>query len=130
MIGMDSSAIIDLFKENENLKKVLAGLGDKIALNQISYLELMFGIDEKNQKNKIEEEFYDSLFNSFLNLKLSNVSCKKASKIMRELSDKGEIIEAFDCVIAGIYLTNGVKRIITRNVKHFSRIKDFEVISY
>ena len=46
------------------------------------------------------------------------------------LKSKGETIEDFDCAIAAILLSNGVNKIITRNKKHFERIKGLTVLKY
>lgn len=40
------------------------------------------------------------------------------------------MIGRFDSMIAGILLANGVDKIITKNVKHFEKIKGLRVISY
>lgn len=130
MIGLDSTAIIDLFKKNESIGSLLSSLDEEIAFTQVNYLELMFGLDFNNSKHKIEESYYDKLFNDFTNFDLDILASKKAAEIDKELRKKGAIIDPFDCVIAGIFLQNGVKKIITRNVKHFSRIKEIEVITY
>lgn len=130
MIGLDSCSVIDLFRGNESLKKVIENIDDNLVLNNMCFLELMFGIDFDSQKGKKEESFYDSLFSSLDSFELDNSSCKKASQIMQELMSKGEAIEQFDCVIAAIYLNNEVNSIITRNEKHFSKVKGLKVISY
>ena len=130
MIGVDTTALIDLFKNEESLIAILEELDEKIFLNNIAYLELMFGLDFDNPKHKREEEYYNNLFNSFPVLPLDSASCKKASMILSELKKKGRIIEMFDCVIAGIYLSKGVNKIITRNKKHFDNMSGIEVLSY
>ena len=130
MIGMDSSAIIDLFRNDSFLVKILEDMDEEIVLNQMSFYELMIGLDFDNLIHKKEENFYDELFEDYKNLSLDKNSSKKASKISFELKKDGKIIGDFDCIIAGIYLTNGVNKIITRNVKHFERIKGLKVISY
>ncbi len=130
MIGLDTSAMIDLFKKDTALIKFLEKTDDKIALNQITYLEIMLGLNLEGESHKSEEEYYDSLFNSYLVFPLNNLSCKKASKIFLQLKKIGKIIEEFDCAIAGIFLTNGVNKILTRNKKHFENIKELEIIEY
>ena len=130
MIGLDTSAVIDLFKNNLSLIKVLEKTDDKVALNQMSYLELMFGLNFESISHKSEEEYYDSLFNTYLVLQLDNASCKKTAKIFLQLKKIGETIEQSDCAIAAIFLTNGVDKILTRNAKHFEKIKGIQVISY
>jgi tRNA(fMet)-specific endonuclease VapC len=42
--------------------------------------------------------------------------------------DKGKIIELNDSIIAASSLSLGIKRIITRNIEHFHRIKGVEAI--
>lgn len=130
MIGLDTTAIIDLFKKDTALIKFLEETDDKIALNQITYLEIMLGLNLKGGSHKSEEEYFDNLFNSCLVFPLNNLSCKKASKIFLELKNMGKIIEEFDCTIAGIYLSNNVRKILTRNKKHFENIKELQVLSY
>ncbi len=130
MIGLDTSVIIDLFKKNPSLIKLLEEIDDKAALNQVSYLELMFGLDFESESHNSEEEYYDSLFNNFLVLQLNNSSCKKAARILLELKKMGKIIEQSDCAIAGIYLANGIDKILTKNKKHFENIKGLKVLSY
>ena len=130
MIALDTSAIIDLFKGSSNLRAQLEKTKEPFVVTILSYLELMFGIDYKNKMSKIEERYYDDFFNSFMVLNLTQEACKKAAQIHRELEAKGITIEQFDCTIAAIILTNGVKEIITGNKKHFEAIKELNVISY
>ena len=130
MIGMDSSAIIDLFRNNISLIELLESIKEEIVLNQISFYELMIGLDFNNLVYKKEETFYDGLFDNYKNFSLDRNASKKASKISFELQKEGKIIGDFDCMIGGIYLVNGVDKIITRNVKHFEKIKGMKVISY
>lgn len=129
MIGLDSSAVIDFFKGDASLKKLLESINDEIVVNRINYLEVMFGLNFEDGSDK-EEDFYDNLFSSLFCFDLTFTACKKAGRIFLELKKKGALIEPLDCAIAGIYLSNSVRKIITRNVKHFERIKEMEVITY
>ena len=81
MIGMDSSAIIDLFRNDSFLVKILEDMDEEIVLNQMSFYELMIGLDFDNLIHKKEENFYDELFEDYKNLSLDKNSSKKASKI-------------------------------------------------
>ncbi|MFX1256647.1 MAG: type II toxin-antitoxin system VapC family toxin [Promethearchaeota archaeon] len=55
---------------------------------------------------------------------------EKAAEIYDKLASKGEIIDDNDILIAGIMVINGIKKIITKNVKHFERIEGIEIIEY
>ncbi len=130
MIGLDTSAIIDIFRGDEAIKKALENIEEPLAVTQLSYLELMFGLDPKNEKHKVEESFYDEFFKSLLKLNLTNQSCKKASEIFWRLKKEGKTIEQFDCVIAGIFLANGINSLLSKNTKHFDNISGLKVIEY
>lgn len=130
MLGLDSSAIIDFADGDLSLKKLLESNKEPLVVNQISYLEIMFGIDLSNEDYKGEEDFYDHFFKNALDLNLDIAASKKASEVYWDLKKKGVTIDNFDCAIVGIYLANGINKIITRNVKHFENIKGLKVISY
>jgi predicted nucleic acid-binding protein len=130
MIGLDTSAIIDLFNEDESLISLLAGINDKFCLNRINYFEIMMGINRIKGDHLEEESAYEKLFSSFPMLELDFLSCKKASDIHWDLKKIGITIDLLDYAIAGIFVTNGVDKIITRNVKHFDKIKGLKVLSY
>lgn len=130
MIGLDTSAIIDLFKGDEKLKKYFEKNKEPITVTMMSYLELYFGLDPKNSEHETEEKYYDDFFKTAQNLNLTKNSCKEASKIFWELKKRGGEIEQFDCVIAALFITNGINKILTRNVKHFENIRQLKAISY
>jgi len=130
MIGLDTTAIIDFFKGDGSLKRVLDDLDEGLVLNRISYLEVMFGIKSSKETHKREEDFYDEFFRSLLVLELDDKSSKESSRILEKLEDRGKIIGLFDCTIAGIFLSNGVNKILTRNEKHFENIPGLKVVSY
>ena len=130
MIGLDTSAIIDLFKGEEAVKNVLVSSKEALSLTFISYLELYFGLDSSNNRHREEGKYYDEFFSSLPAFELSIESCQKASHIYWNLKKQGKTIDQFDCVIASIFLANGVTKILTRNRKHFEHINGLSVISY
>jgi len=130
MIGLDTTAIIDIFKGDGNIKKFLENNKEPLAATIMSYLELHFGLDLQNSKHIVEEKYYDEFFKNLYSVDLTKDSCKEASKIYWKLKEEGKIIEQFDCTIAALLLTNGIKKILTRNTEHFQRIKELKTISY
>tara|TARA_Y100000310_G_C20358554_1_gene657846 strand:+ start:304 stop:699 length:396 start_codon:yes stop_codon:yes gene_type:complete len=130
MIGLDTSAIIDIFKGNQNIKNILEQNKEPLVATIMSYLELFFGLNPDNPQHTTEGKYYDEFFKNILNLDLNNDSCREASKIFWNLKNQGKEIDQFDCVIAAILITNGIKKIITRNPKHFEKINQLSVISY
>lgn len=130
MIGIDTSAIIDLFKSEKPLINLLKDIDNKLVSTIINYQEIMFGLDLSNIKHEIEKDYYESLFEDIKLVFLTKQASQRASEILGNLKKKGKMIDDFDCMIAGILLSNGVDKIITKNAKHFENIKGLKVISY
>ena len=130
MIGLDTTAIIDIFRGDAGIQDFLRKNREPISSTMLNYLELYFGIDNGSKNSKKEGDYYDEFFESIITFELKKDSCKKASEIMSYLKNRGTPIEGFDCAIAAIFLTNGVKKILTRNIKHFEKINGIEVLSY
>ena len=130
MIGIDTTALIDLYKEDDNLIKLLSSLTEPICTTVINSLEINFGLNPKRKDYEIEKEFYLRLINNLIVLDFNKECIDESSSIFFELSSKGILIGKFDCMIAGTLLSNGVDTVITKNKKHFERIKRLKVLSY
>lgn len=130
MIGLDTSAIIDIFKGNPEVKRFLDSNTEPLAATIMSYLELFFGIDAEKQTHRKEADYYREFFSTAYNFELTKEACEKAAAIHQGLKKKGKPIEHFDCAIAAILLTNGITKILTRNAKHFENISQLTAVSY
>ena len=130
MIGLDTSAIIDIFKGDKDIKEFLDSNTEPLAATIVSYLELFFGLNPKDPKHGKESEYYKEFFKSLYNIDLTKDSCELASEIFWSLKKEGKTIEQFDCVIAALLISNGINKILTRDSRHFERIRKLNVISY
>ncbi|MDP3916914.1 MAG: PIN domain-containing protein [Nanoarchaeota archaeon] len=130
MIGLDTSAIIDIFRGDEKIKGFFESNKEPLAVTIMSYLELFFGLDFENTKHTKEAQYYRSFFDGLYQMDITGESCEKASHIFWKLKKEGKMIEKFDCIIAAIFMVNGINKILTRNPKHFERIKGLNVMSY
>jgi len=130
MIGFDTSTLIDLYKRNEKLVKLIESLNDSYVTTIMNYQEIFFGIDESDELRTEEVVFYNSLFNSLLIYSLSESNCRKSSEILWKIKRDNKESDKFDIMTGAILLENGVDKIITKNVKHFNSIDGLEVISY
>jgi len=131
MACLDTNLIIDFLKNNKEAASMiekLEDLGEDISVASPTIIELVRGLSSKNvhenEKEKIKE-FIDSFFV----LSLDKQSAFLAGEIESELIKSGELIDLEDIMIAAIAITNNEK-LITRNKKHFSRIKNLEIESY
>jgi len=103
LVGVDTTFLIDLFRNNEKAIELLEGLGksrERISTTVINLAELYRG--------------------AFLHPDMKAESAKYYGKIARDR----------DILIASIFLSFGEHRIITQDKKHFSEIHSLEVITY
>ncbi|HLC84927.1 MAG TPA: PIN domain-containing protein, partial [Candidatus Nanoarchaeia archaeon] len=80
MIALDTTAIIDLFKGVEDLKRKLTSMREPLCATRMSYVELMFGIDPENKKHLDEERYYDEFFQTIKVFELDADAAKTASR--------------------------------------------------
>ena len=135
MIIIDTSASIDYLNGNENLKEILSEQESLVHLTSITVYEVSIGLERT--KRKISEDRYKDLYKIWMEFissmeifTLGFKEAEKAAKIYDVLESKGQRIDDNDILIAGIMLSNGIKRIINNNIKHFEMIEDIELIQY
>ena len=134
MVCLDSSAIIDILRKRLEFEqlKVKFGKDEIIKIPSPAIIEVIRGLYlnqnipnvQENEKEKINK-----LFSSFPILDLDKESAILAGEIEANLINRGETIDMEDIMIGAIVKQNGEK-LLTRNVKHFERIKGLEVDGY
>ncbi|MFH1648985.1 MAG: type II toxin-antitoxin system VapC family toxin [Candidatus Woesearchaeota archaeon] len=130
MIGLDTCAIIDLFKGDKGIKVFLERSNEQTVTTIINYSEIQFGLNPANSVHNKEREFYELLLSEIRILDLTREGCGKASSVFWQLNKKGKTIQKMDCTIAAILLTNGITHILTRNAKDFKHIDGLTTIPY
>lgn len=130
MIGIDTAVLIDLYKKDAGLIKLLSNIHGRISTTVINSQEIKFGLNPKRKNFSVEKEFYDHLINNLVVHDFNSSCVEKSTEIYWDLYLKGKEIGKFDSIIAGIFLINGVNKIITKNKKHFENIKGLKVITY
>ena len=119
---IDSTFIVDVLRNEKNAIRFLESK-EESSLFQIS-AQSVFEIYQFIGKQKIDE--------FFIQMPIISVSfeiAKIAGEIQRMLKLKGQEIDNADCIIAATALSLK-EAVITRNVKHFSRIPNLEIIEY
>lgn len=135
MILLDTSACIDYLSGNKEIKKLIEEQDDLIYITVITIYEMNIGFERT--KRKISEQRYKQLYRPWLDFistmvvfSLGLKEAVRAAEIYDNLESHGLRIDDNDVLIAGIMLTNGIKRLITRNITHFERIEGIEIIKY
>lgn len=125
---VDSTFLIDLLRGRKEVLKVIDGK-EPLLTTQINMYEVIRGLFLKDTPSSKLIQAIEMLENIKI-LPLDDNSIIKSAEISSDLIKKGSIISDCDCLTAGIALSKGVNRIITRNAKHFERIKGIKVENY
>lgn len=131
MVCLDSTFVIDLLrgkKDVQAIKENLDKTNEPIMITTPTVIEitrcLYLSNVHLNERQKVE-----GLFSSLVILDLDSKSAMLAGKIEAELIRSDKQIDLEDIMISSIAITNNQK-LITRDVKHFKRIKGLEIESY
>lgn len=130
MICVDSDCIIDFLKGKEAAVKAIGLYKDEIVTTELSAFEVYFGIYQRKSVSADEERAAGDFFSSVEVLPFDTDCGKTASKILASLFKEGNAINQNDVLIVSIMLKHEVGAIITRNEKHFSKVRSIRVVSY
>ena len=128
LICIDSDFAIAILKGEPKAKGLLTNLESEgeIFISSINVFELTYITKEISKK---KEKSLLNLINTLKILPLDKNSALMASKIGRKLAKEGKMVHPMDLMIGAIVLQNKMP-IVTNNVKHFSRIKGLEIVSW
>ena len=130
---LDSTFLIDLLRKDKSATELAREMDEEgqMATTEINVFEIAAGIHQskvtKKTKRLVQAE---SLFNRLEIFPLDHESALKAAKIMGELKTKGSFIDTLDALVAGIALSHGCEIVVTRNIRHFDRIRGLKVQGY
>jgi len=131
MVCFDTSFVIDFLRGDKKAVSMVEDFKEKdefMSLAAPSLIELIssaqLGIKRNQEKDKISR-----FISSITVLSLDKDSAFLAGELEGDLIMAGEQIGNSDVMIGAIAKSNG-ESLITRNVKHFSKIQGLKVISY
>lgn len=128
---LDTTFLIDLMKENPSAVRRLNDMErNKITQNIASptLYELYVGITLSTKPEKEKKKVLDTLTSMNI-LGLNAKSAAKAGEVQGKLIKEGTMIDPEDAMIAGIALLSN-ETILTKNVEHFSRIRNLIIETY
>lgn len=131
MVCLDTSFIVDLLRGNEEINEIKNQIdeeGLEITISSPTIMEITKGLEigkvREGEKEKVAE-----LISMLPILDFDKESAILAGKIEAELLRRGDVIDLEDIMIGGIAISNG-EQLLTRNIKHFEKIKDLEIWDY
>ena len=128
----DTCFFVDLLRSSDLAVKQKAEEFDaklmQKAVSSLTVFELWRGAI-RCAKTEQEKKKIDLLLDSFVVYPLNSEVAKKAAEIEAELLESGHMLELEDILIAATALVKNMP-LLTRNVKHFQRIKGLEIEEY
>jgi len=128
---LDTGFIIDVMRREENAVRRLRELissGETQAITTPSLFELYSGVSRSSIPRLEKGRIMQTLSNLVV-WSLDTKGAETGGEIDGRLSSKGERLDPVDSMIAGIALSKG-EAILTRNVRHFSRIPGLRIETY
>lgn len=135
MVCLDTTFLVDIMRGNNEALKAeeeFSKKGEVLTIASPSLIELFKGLELKSSSKNIKENEKTKIYeiiSSFPILSLDLRCAIKAGEIEADLINNGEIIDLEDIMIGAIALCNKEK-LITRNIKHFQKIKGLHTESY
>lgn len=127
----DTSVIIDFLREKPQARDfIVAHKDDNIVTSSICEAEVYSGVyrEEKEDISKRKQQV-KRLFASFYQvLPFDSAQAETAGRIRAELAAKGSLIDDLDILIAATAVSSQ-SVLVSKNPKHFQRIKGLEVLS-
>ncbi len=130
MVCIDTDIIIDYLKNERSVFDKVIALKDKeipIFTTTVNSFELYRGNLRLSKKS--QEDAVELFLNNIRIFDFTLDASKKAADIFEQLQSQGEMIELTDIMIAAICILRNEK-LLTRNVKHFSRIPELKLESF
>lgn len=128
MIVLDTSVLIDYFKGKNKSFEFVDNSGATTTV--VTYHEILSGI--KHRKAKKEEILFRRFFSDIKILDLDLKAVEESSEIMARLLSLGKIVNVLDVLIAGIAITNGADKIVSRDrdFLEIARVTGLEIEVY
>ncbi len=125
LILLDTSVLIDYFrkanKTNSYFYQLAASKQYAFAVSVITEYEIYLGA------TKSQTAFWDALFARLSLLAFDSQCAKEAVSIQQELKKRNKMIAVPDLLIGATAKSKGL-RIATKNVDHFQRINNLQIV--
>ncbi len=101
--------------------------GDEGFASVITVAELSVGAHRSPREDALEKTF--KLLSLVPVCDLTAEIASKGGRIYGMLAERGKEVELNDCLIAATFLSLDIRKVVTRDIDHFSRIDTIEVVT-
>jgi len=130
MVCLETSFLVDFFRGKNEAHNVFQNLVNNkvdITITTPSIMEIISGTDLS--QSSLEKEKIFNFLDSINIIDFDKDCAVKAGEIEAQLIMGGEIIDTIDTMIAATVLINN-ESLLTKNIKHFSRIPYLKLFKY
>ena len=127
MLVFDTNFLISFLKGDQAAKRKLESYNEPITTTSINAFELLYGYHFVMDRKAVENAM--GLLNSISTLTFDLESSEIAASIAADLARGGKMLEHMDILMAAIALKHGAG-LVTRNVRHLSRIPKLKIESW
>ncbi len=126
---LDSDALIAILRNSAGARELAEMLDRRgnAATTSISVFEVLFGAKKSGRIENVREA--ERLLDKLRILPFDDQAADRASTIHSELVKKGQQVDLRDMFIGSIAITHRAS-LVTRNVKHFSKIPELTTIKW
>ncbi len=127
---LDTTFLVDVLRGESDVAERLETVDETGTpfVSAVTMMELAEGI-RLADASAAEREAVTALLEDVNELPFDRASAMRAGDINARLIDAGEAVDETDVMIAATALVHGYP-VVTRDVGHFDRIDDLEVLSY
>lgn len=125
---LDTNICIYYIKGQFNLKKKFAEVGyAHCAISEITYAELLYGVEKSLHKDKNKKALNDFM----IDMKIISIfdSLEIFAKEKVRLKNSGALIPDFDLLIGATAIANNLE-LVTNNSNHFRRMKSLKIVDW
>ena len=127
MLVFDTNFLISFLKGDQIAKRKLESYDEPITTTAINAFELLYGYHLVKDSKAVENAI--GLLNSISTLAFDLEASSIAGRVAADLAKKGKMLEHMDILTAAVTLKYNAT-LVTRNIRHFSRIQKLRVESW
>ena len=124
---LDTDTISYYLRGSESVKEKLVRYQYELASTTINYAELLYGLKKRDNRKYLPK--VEMIFDNIRIYDLDKKSANIFSTLKVDMQAKGILVADMDLMIVSISIANSEK-LITNNLKHFSKIENLDVVSW
>ncbi len=131
MVVLDTDFLIDLMRRHAGAVETLDGLlesPDSVGVSVISIMQLYHGV-ARAAVAEAEAAKIEGALKGLATYDMTREIAMSAGRVDGELASRGQAIDPADVIIGATALHRG-EPLVTRNARHFSRIKGLRILGY